>query len=513
VTHRVVLPGSTMAERSAASIADPEMQRALRNLDQRLHTARAVGEHHADWKDRVAAIRRETLADLDGWLERLQQKLESLGVTVHRAATPADARAVVLEIAQREGVRSVVKSKSMATEEIDLGDALTAAGITVVETDLGEYIVQIADERPSHMITPAIHKTLEQITEVLSREAGEHLPVEREALAAWARDHLRRCFLEADMGVTGANFVAADTGTIVVVTNEGNGRFCTSLPRIQVTVMPVEKVIPRFDDLGVLLPVLTMSATGQAMSNYLSMVTGPRREGEQDGPEQLHVIFLDHNRTALLGTPYEEMLACIRCGACLNVCPVYRRVGGHAYDAVYSGPMGKILTPLLSAGEEGTDLPYASSLCGACTEACPVEIPLADLLVRLRSDLRTPGSPATATAPDRTSATTRAPTHPRLPGEGFAWPEANAPLGARGAGKRTVRRTGFRTWGRVWASPTGYRASSGAGRLLARVLGRNGWAKRVPGLGGWTTSRDLPLPAAKSFRARWAERDAKESGW
>jgi L-lactate dehydrogenase complex protein LldF len=352
---------------------------------------------------------------------------------------------------------------------------------------------------------------------VLSREAGSPLPVEREELTAWARDHLRRSFLEADMGITGANFVAADTGTIVVVTNEGNGRFCTSLPRIQVTIMPVEKVIPRFSDLGVLLPVLTMSATGQPMSNYLSMVTGPRRDGEHDGPEQLHVVFLDHNRRALLGTPYEEMLACIRCGACLNVCPVYRRVGGHAYDAVYSGPMGKILTPLLSAGEEGTDLPYASSLCGACTEACPAEIPLADLLVRLRADMRAAGSPASGTAGEsarvpKPEGAVDGPAE-RLPGEGLAWPAAKARLGLRGPGRATVRRFGFRTWGRVWASPSGYRASAVAGRVTARVIGHDGWARRVPGLRGWTTTRDLPLPAPKSFRQRWSERDAEKTRW
>ncbi|MFN8036255.1 MAG: lactate utilization protein B [Acidimicrobiia bacterium] len=488
MTHRVVLPGASIGERAAASIADPEMQRALRNLDQRLYTARAVEEHHADLKDRVAEIRRETLADLDGWLDRLQATLESLGAVVHRASTPAEASAIVLGIAYREDVRRVVKSKSMATEEIDLADVLEGAGIEVVESDLGEYIVQVAGERPSHMITPAIHKTLEQIAAVLSAEAGEPLPVEREALTAWTRDHLRRRFLEADMGVTGANFVAADTGTIVVVTNEGNGRFCTSLPRIQVTVMPVEKVIPRFADLGVLLPVLTMSATGQPMSNYLSMITGPRRPGEQDGPEQLHVVFLDHNRRDLLGTPYEEMLACIRCGACLNVCPVYRRIGGHAYDAVYSGPMGKILTPLLSAGAEGGDLPYASSLCGACTDACPSRIPLADLLVHLRADLRAGGSPA---APGR---------------------RPDAPIAARATGPRSFRRVGFGLWGRVWASEAGYRASAAAGRAAARLLGKQGWAtrlgrgRRLPGVRGWTASRDLPLPAARSFRQRWADR-------
>ena len=230
------------------------------------------------------------------------------------------------------------------------------------------------------------------------------------------------------MGITGVNFAAVDTGTIVLVTNEGNGRMCTSLPRVHVAVMPVEKVLPRFADLGVLLPLLTRSATGQRLSTYVSMITGPRRPGEVDGPERLHVIFLDHNRRSLLGTPYQEMLCCVRCGACLNVCPVYRRIGGHAYDAVYSGPMGAVLTPLLSGGTEGRDLPDASSLCGACTEACPVGIPLADLLVRLRADLRRPGPavPPAAPWPDRPAGRS-SPTGRTSPSESPATPPAARP--------------------------------------------------------------------------------------
>jgi len=481
VSHKLVTPGRDIKERAAAAVANPELQRALHNLDTRLHTARAVAERHADLKHRGAAIRRETLADLDGWLDRLQQTLEGLGAHVHRCASPDEARRVVLDVARREGVRRVVKAKSMATEEIDLADALEAAGIETVETDLGEYVVQVAGERPSHIITPVIHKTLRQIAEVLSREAGTPHPVDRDALTEWVRDELRSRLVDADMGSTGANFVAADTGTIVVVTNEGNGRFCTSLPRVHVCVMPVEKVVPRFADLGVLLPLLTMSATGQRLSNYLSMVTGPRRPGEIDGPEQLHVVFLDHERTKLLGTPYEDMLACIRCGACLNVCPVYRKVGGHAYDSVYTGPMGKVLTPLLSAGEDGRDLPHASSLCGACTEACPVEIPLADLLVRLRADLRSSGAPS-----------------------GDKWPTRG-----RSSGSRL-----FGAWARLWARPSGYRATTALARIGGRIAGgRKGWARRAPGLSGWTSSRDLPVPAGAPFRARWRERARGDERW
>jgi len=464
----VVTPGRDMRERSAHAVADPTLQAALRNLDRRLHTARAVQEEHADWKDRAAAVRREALADLEGLLGHLEARLRSLGVEVHHAPTAADARAIVLDIARRHGATRVAKSKSMATEEIALGAALEADGRAVVETDLGEYIVQLAGERPSHMITPAIHKTLAQIRDVLSAEAGEELALTREDLTAWARARLRNEFLAADLGVTGVNFAAADTGTLVLVTNEGNGRLCTTLPSVHVAVMGIEKVIPRLSDLGVLLPLLTRSATGQQLSNYVTMITGPRRRDERDGPDELHVVILDNHRRSLMGTKYEDMLACIRCGACLNVCPVYRHVSGHAYDSVYSGPMGKVLTPLLSAGAEGRDLPHGSTLCGACNDACPVQIPLADMLVELRADLRAPG--------------------PVLP--------------VRRPARGRPRGMGLAAWSRAWSTPAGYRATTALARAASRVLPGRRWARL--GLPRWTRSRDLPLPAPETFRARWA---------
>jgi L-lactate dehydrogenase complex protein LldF len=489
--HAIVTPGDDFRERTQVAVADPQLQRALRNLDRRLYTARQVQDAHGDWKDRAAAVRRETLGDLDGWLDRLERSLVASGAVVHRVRTPAAARATVVGIVNAHGGRTVVKSKSMATEEIDLGNALADAGIRTIETDLGEYIVQLAGERPSHMITPAIHKTLSQIRDVLAEEAGTPLRADREELTAWAREKLRAEFLQADVGITGVNFAAADTGTLVLVSNEGNGRFCITVPRVHVAVMPIDKVVARFSDLATLLPLLTSSATGQALSNYVSMITGPRRAGEVDGPDELHVVFLDNRRRDLVGTPYEDMLACIRCGACLNVCPVYRHVGGHAYDAVYSGPMGKILTPLLSAGAEGADLPHGSTLCGACTEACPVEIPLADLLVRLRADLRGGGLELT-----RTSAVNDA--HERLPGEGYPSAVAAAPV-ARGRRPHPL----WAAWARTWSTPTGYRVSTRTARVGSRVFGRRGWARRVPGLGGWTSTRDLPLPARESFLTRW----------
>lgn len=489
-------PGTlSLADRARRAIADPELQQALGNVTTVLgRGSRLTRTDPAllEARRRAAEIRREVLSDLDGWLDRLEEKLESLGVAVHRAAGPEEARGAVVGIAEAEGTRLAVKSKSMATEEIHLNQALEAVGIEVVETDLGEYIIQLARETPSHIIAPAVHKTVPQVARLFGHVAGVPLPEDRAALCAFARERLRNKFLRADMGITGANFVAADTGTIVLVTNEGNGRMCTSLPRVHVALVPVEKVIPRLADLGVLLPVLTRSATAQPLSTYVSMVTGPRRPGEVDGPERLHVVLLDHNRRSLLGTPYEEMLACVRCGACLNVCPVYRRIGGHAYDAVYSGPMGAVLTPLLSGGEEGRDLPEASSLCGACTEACPVGIPLADLLVRLRADLRRPGPP--------------------VPPAAVPWPGHVDEVRVQRAGRPRLaaRRIGFGAWARLWASPVGYRLTTGAARRLARLAPAGLW-RRAPLIQGWAEGRDVPLPAPRAFRGRWARRE--EEGW
>jgi L-lactate dehydrogenase complex protein LldF len=463
---------ASLSERARAAVADDQLQEALGSLTgvlRRLTRAATDDPRVAERRERAAAVRRETLADLPGWLDRLERTLRAQGTTVHRAGTADDVRKIVLGIAQAEGVELVVKGKSMATEEVHLNPALEAAGIEVVETDLGEYIVQLAGETPSHIVGPALHKRLPEITALFSRVVGRDLPEDAEVLCAVARQVLREKFFSAGMGITGANFVAADTGTVVLVTNEGNGRMCSTLPRIHVVVMPVEKVIPRLADIADLVPVLTRWATGQALTTYVTMITGPRGHGDVDGPEQLHVVFLDGGRLRLTGTAYADMLACIRCGACLNVCPVYGKIGGHAYDAVYSGPMGAVLTPLLSGGREGRDLPGASSLCGACTDACPVHIPLADHLVRLRADLR-----------------------PRR------------------------RRVVWGAWARLWARPRGYRGSSRWAGRLARLFARHrasaatpgadGWAASVPGAGGWAGARDVPLPAQEAFRDWWVRR-------
>ncbi|MGH3321299.1 MAG: lactate utilization protein B [Streptosporangiaceae bacterium] len=420
----------------------------------------------AELRERAAAIRRETLRDLEGYLRQLTENVEAVGGRVHRARTPEEAARTVQEIARREGTRLAVKSKSMVGEEMHLTSHLEELGVEVVETDLGEYIVQLADERPAHIIAPAVHKSRADVHALFEELADERLPGAPEELTAFARRRLREDFHTADMGISGVNFAAADTGTLTLVTNEGNARMVTSQPRIHVALMTVEKVIPRFEDLATLIPLLTYAATNEKVSVYQTMVTGPRRDGEADGPEQLHLVILDNGRTDLLGGKYEEALACIRCGACQIACPVFRTVGGgHAYASVYGGPIGAVLTPLIGDREEGADLPFLSSLCGACGDVCPVKIPLPDMLVDLRADYV----------------------------DGHA---------ASTSGR--VARAGWSAWSRLWDTSAGYRLSLAMSRLAGRVL-PSAVLSRAGGTmsRGWASGRTLPpLREAGAFR-RW----------
>jgi L-lactate dehydrogenase complex protein LldF len=433
---------------------------------------RRVGEwtpEIAALRERGAAIRRETLRDLERYLRRLTRQVESYGGVVHRVRTAAEAGAIVERIAVDNDIELVVKSKSMATEEIHLNARLADRGIDVVETDLGEYIVQLADERPSHIIAPAVHKSRGQVTELFGQLAGEPMSSDATELATFARERLRGDFKAAGMGVSGVNFAAADTGTLVLVTNEGNADMVTSQPRVHVAVMSVEKVIPRFRDLGVLIPLLCDAATKQRVSVYQTMITGPRREGEIDGPEQLHLVIFDNGRTDVLGTPQEEVLACIRCGNCQVACPVYRTLGGgHAYATVYGGPIGAVLSPIIGERGRDSDLPFLSSLCGACFDACPVKIPIPDLLVDLRAQ------------------------H------------------VRGAPSERTARAGWRAWSRAWRGPVGFRASLAGGRWLGRLLPERLFA-RLPGPGrGWAKGRAMPpVREAGAFRSWYKHR--KES--
>jgi L-lactate dehydrogenase complex protein LldF len=417
-------------------------------------------------RDRARAIKEGTLQQLDRHLERLADNVERLGGHVHWAATGDEARDIVLRLCRDNGVRMAVKSKSMATEEIELNDALEAAGVKPVETDLGEYIIQLAHEKPSHIIAPAIHKTKGQVADLFSKELGGRFEADPEVLTAVARKELRQKFLDADMGITGANFAVAETGTIVLVTNEGNGRMVTSLPRIHVAVMGMEKVIPTMTDLMVFLAILARSATGQKLSSYTTLVRGPRQPGETEGPEELHLILMDNGRTRQIAGALREALYCLRCGACLNVCPVYRQIGGHAYGYTYPGPIGILLTAMLKGAASVKDLAHASSLCGACKDVCPVRIDIPRMLVDLREQLD-----EKKIAP---------------------WSE----------------RMVFGLARRLMVSPSLFRWGAMLGRIAQRPFLKNG---RVSGLplffGKWTRTRDLPPVAPRTFSEQWKDLD------
>jgi L-lactate dehydrogenase complex protein LldF len=407
----------------------------------------------------AAALRDGCLQDHDLWLERFESEAQRRGTVVHWAETPADVNRIVLEIAAANGVQRVVKSKSMVSEETALNAALEGAGIAVMETDLGEYILQLAHEPPSHIIAPAIHKSLDQISELFSEK--HHTPKQTDipSLCREAREQLRPHFLGADMGISGGNFIVAETGSVSIVTNEGNGRMVTTLPRIHVAITGIEKVIPTLNDLSLLLRLLTRSATGQSITNYVSVLTGPRREPDGAGPEQFHVILVDGGRSSLVGSELQQALRCIRCGACMNHCPVYQNVGGHAYGWVYPGPIGSILTPSYVGLENARDLPQAATLCGACEAVCPVKIPLPELMRRLR--------------------------------------EQSIRQGLR----PVTERLGILLWRWLANHPRAYASVSALGvRMLAWLGRRDGLLHRLPGLDGWTEGRDMPAPQGKTFR-------------
>ncbi len=400
---------------------------------------------------------------MDRHLETLEASIQRNGGHVYYADDGADACQIIEGILRSCGATKVVKSKSMTSEEVHLNKALEAAGADVVETDFGEYIIQVAGQRPSHLVAPAIHMTVNDVADTLSRVAEGPLPADARLLAAFAREKLRARFAEAEVGITGANFAVAETGTIVLVSNEGNARLTTSLPRVHIALMGIEKVIPRLADLPVFLKVLARAATGQKLSVYTSLITGPRRPGELDGPEELHLVILDNGRSRILGGPLRESLFCIRCGACLNACPIYRNIGGHAYGGVYAGPIGAVLTPLYDGLSQNHHLPHASSLCGACQAACPVKIAIPEMLIKLREQLQAePGQVGKL--------------------EAFA----------------------YRFWARSLRSPRLYRLGTWlATRIVGRMC-RSGWLRRLPGkLHGWTESRDFPAPASERFRDWW----------
>jgi len=459
---------------ASRKLADPKLQKALGNAKGKLVVTRARSilelDNFEEIREASARVRDFGMQHMDVLLEEWERNAVAAGTIVHWVEHPHEVNDKVIEIARRHGVRKIIKSKSMLGEETNLNHALEAAGIDVRETDLGEYIIQQSGETPSHIIAPAVHKSRDDVADLFAAKHGRRRLTDIAELTHEAREVLRPHFLDADMGISGANFIVAETGSTMIVTNEGNGRMTTTRPRVHVAITGVEKIVPTLEDVSMILRLLTRSATGQSISNYLSFTTGPKRAADKDGPEEFHVIIVDAGRTRVLASDMREALRCIRCGACMNHCPVYQNIGGHAYGWVYPGPIGSILTPSYVGLENAIDLPNAATLCNQCGVVCPVKIPLPDLMRKLR--------------------------------------EKQVERGLRPWGERA----GLRFW--AWAArrPGLYAVLTRIGARLGKLAGgRSGLIRKLPpGGGGWSQGRDMPAPAGKTFRELYANRDAKE---
>ncbi|WP_226659124.1 LutB/LldF family L-lactate oxidation iron-sulfur protein [Pseudalkalibacillus hwajinpoensis] len=378
-------------KRVSTSLQDSFMREAVSSAQGRLTGVREqiIDElgNWEEWRELSAAIRKHTIDHLDYYLYELSENVIKRGGNVYFAETPEEANQYISSIITKKNAKKVVKSKSMVTEEIGLNHALKASGCEVVETDLGEYIIQLAEDPPSHFLAPALHKNRDQIQEVFRTKRGYANSSNPEELTAFAREQLRNEFLSADIGITGCNFAIADSGTISLVTNEGNAEMVTTFPKTQISVMGMERIVPTWKEFDIVVSMLARSAVGQKLSTYVSTLTGPKAKDEMDGPEEFHLVILDNGRSKMIGSEFQSALHCIRCSACLNVCPVYRHIGGHAYGSIYSGPIGAVISPILGGYEEYKELPYASTLCSACTDACPVKIPLHELLLKHRQNI------------------------------------------------------------------------------------------------------------------------------
>jgi L-lactate dehydrogenase complex protein LldF len=457
--------------RAGQKLADLRLQQNLKKLSTKFVTARASAITELDdfeaTRDAAVERRMRAIENLDVWLATFEKEATRRGATVLYAETAEDASRLVVEIAQKHGVKKVIKSKSMVSEEMQLNRALEAVGVIPVETDLGEYILQINDnEAPSHIIAPVVHKDKEEIADLFAKVHQKPRLTDIAQMTREAREVLRPHFLSADMGVTGGNFVIAESGSVAVVTNEGNEGMCTIKPeKVHVVVTGIEKVLPTLADLATIMRLLPRSATGQSISNYFSLLTGPRGQHDQDGPEHMYYVLVDAGRTSLVGTEFEEMLRCIRCGACMNHCPVYQKIGGHSYGWVYPGPMGSVLTPSYVGVEKAMDLPQASTLCGECHVVCPVKIPLPDLLRKLR--------------------------------------EKQFKKGLR----PMFEYIAFGVWAYFAKRPRLYRfATHWAARVLKLMGGHEKLIHALPGAGGWTDNRDMPAPSGKTFTELYRER-------
>ncbi len=473
------VPSADFKARSRAALDDPKLRSSFRGAMDFLQNKRALqfpdGDELQALRDLGEAVRQHALAHLPALLEQLEAKLTEAGVQVHWAQTPDEANAIIAGIAERHGARSVIKGKSMASEEIALNHYLAERGIRSLESDMGEYIVQLAGEGPSHIVMPAIHKTRGDIAALFEQHIPDTPYIEDvDTLIQTGRRALRHAFVEADIGLSGVNFAAADTGTLWLVENEGNGRLSTTVPPVHIAIMGIEKVVASLDHIVPLATLLTRSATGQAITTYFNLITGPRRAGELDGPREMHVVLLDNGRTqAYADAQLRATLQCIRCGACMNHCPVYTRIGGHAYGTTYPGPIGKIISPHLLGLDATADLPTASSLCGACGEVCPVRIPIPQLLIRLRTEAN------------------------RNPDEAVQHP-------LRGQGARYSRgeQLIWRFWRGAFAHPRLYRLFRWAAtRLRAFTPSRQM---------GWTDHREPLRPAARSLADLLRERGQPE---
>jgi len=462
------LPYATRVEQALANRhLKTALERATGRMDGQRVTAMAAVDGER-LRDQTRQMKEYALRQWPELLEQLESNLTANGAHVHWAKEAGEVNRTLIQIARKANVQKVVKVKSMVSEEAHLNDALAQAGISVVETDLGEFIIQLAGEPPSHIIAPVIHRRVEDIAEIFQQELDMPPTLDPQVICGVARTHLRREFLGADMGISGCNFAIAETGTIGIVTNEGNGRMSSTLPRVYVVVMGIEKIVPTVEDAFLQYQALCRSATGQQCSVYLSLTSGPRQPGDADGPDEFHVILLDNGRVDMLAKGYGEALCCIRCGACLNVCPVYREIGGHAYGSTYSGPIGAVISGLLHTDVTDVDaLPYASTLCCACRDACPVQIDLPRLLLDLRHDIVAEG-------------------------ETSRW-----------------ERMGMQSFAQIMHNPTLYESGgkmAGLGSNLLAWFG-GGSVKRLPGaFAGWTDSRNFPPFAKQSFRSLWRER-------
>jgi L-lactate dehydrogenase complex protein LldF len=472
----------TINFRSKASktMDDAEVQQALEHVYTGFFKGRLVAAADTpDWEElrtKGKAIKDHTIAHLDYYLDLLATNVEKNGGSVFFAEDAEEARKHIVALAHARNIKTVIKSKSMVSEEMALAETLNDEGFETIETDLGEYIIQLANETPYHLIAPAVHKSRKEVAELLDDnfKEGDRVPDATE-LTMMAREKLRGVFERADMSVTGVNFAVAESGSIALVTNEGNGRMSTTVPRVHVAVMGMEKIVPSIQDLSTMLRILIRSATGQRISTYVTMVNGARKPDEEEGPEEFHLVIMNNGRQKLLADPQmRESLNCIRCGACLNACPVYRKVGGHAYGWVYPGPIGSIVTPVMTGLKDASNLPAASSLCGACHDACPVKINIPRMLLELRYR----SAEGSTDAAERTSS----------------------------AGERLV----WKSWRIGMMGRKRFDIGARLARLMLRPMARNGWLRKSPPpISGWTSTRDFPLLAAGSLKSRLSKRRKK----